>query len=130
MLPIRRLQQLSALANLDFSSYGAGCFSAAPFLFVVNMSKSTQATQALEEAFLRIVPTQKKKRLSEIEWISALRVFNDEAKGIRRRFSLGIFARARTAYLLQQHLIADGIPPDVVRKLVFSLVVNSFIGRE
>lgn len=92
------------------------------------MSKAAEAALALEEAFLRIVPMQKKRRLSEKEWLNSLNTFNQEAREIRCRFSLGVFARAGAAYLLQQRLIAAGVPSDAVRKLVFSLVLNSFTG--
>lgn len=94
------------------------------------MSKVSEAAVALEQAFLRAAPANKKNRPSETEWAHSLKNFHVEASEIRRRFSLGFIARARAAYLLQQRLIAYGFPADAVRKVVFSLVLNSFTGEE
>jgi hypothetical protein len=94
------------------------------------LSKASEAAIALEEAFIRAVPANKKKRLSETEWTHSLKKFHVDASEIRRRYSLGFVARARTAYLLQQRLIAAEFPADAVRKVVFSLVLNSFSGNK
>lgn len=94
------------------------------------MSKAAEAAVALEQAFLRSAPTNKKKRLSETEWSHSLKRFHNEASEIRQRFSLGFLARARAAYLLQQRLIAAGFQADAVRKLVFSLILSSFSGKK
>lgn len=93
------------------------------------MSKAAEASDALEEAFLRVVPKNRNKRLSEEQWLKSLEQFHAEARKIRQRFSLGFFARARVAYLLQQRLLAAGIDADTVRKVVFALVLNSFSGK-
>jgi hypothetical protein len=90
------------------------------------MSKATQAADQLAEAFFRSVPADRKKRLSESEWASALEKFHTEARAIRRSLSLGVFARARSAFILQQRLLALGFPGEVVRKLVFTLILNAF----
>jgi hypothetical protein len=92
----------------------------------MTLSKASEAAVALEEAFLRAAPANKKKRPSETEWTLALKKFHAEASEIRRRYSLGFLARARASYLLQQRLIAAGFQADTVRKVVFSLVLNSF----
>ncbi len=94
------------------------------------MSKVAEAAAALEEAFLSSAPTNKKKRLSEEAWANSLTKFHAAASEIRRRFSLGLLGRARAAYLLQQRLIAAGFQADVVRKVVFSLILNSFSGKK
>lgn len=94
------------------------------------LSKASKAAVALEEAFLRSVPANKKKRLSAEEWAHSLKKFHVEASEIRRRFSLGFLARAGAAYLLQQRLIAVGFQADAVRKVVFSLVLSSFSGKK
>ena len=94
------------------------------------LSKVAEAVVALEQAFLRSAPTNKKKRLSEDEWAHSLKKFHAEASEIRQRFSLGFLARARVAYLLQQRLIAAGFRADAVRKLVFSLILSSFSGEK
>lgn len=94
------------------------------------LSKVSEAAVALEEAFIRSAPANKKQRLSETEWTHSLKKFHGEASEIRRRYSLGFVARARTAYLLQQRLMAAGFPADAVRKVVFSLVLSSFTGEK
>ena len=90
------------------------------------MSKPAQVAAELETAFFRCAPTGRKKRTSEAEWAGALVKFQAEAREIRSRHALGVIGRARAAFLLQPRLIAAGIPAEVVRKLVFSLVLNSF----
>lgn len=100
------------------------------FLFQeMGLSKAAEAAVALEEAFLRAAPPSRNKRMSEGEWLKSLKQFHGEAREIRRRFSLGFLGRAKAAYLLQQRLMAAGIRGDTVRKVVFSLVLNSFAGQ-
>lgn len=94
------------------------------------MSKVSDATDALEQAFLRSVPANKKKRLNVDEWANSLQKFYVEASEIRSRFSLGLIARARVAYNLQQRLMSAGFPADAVRKVVFSLILSSFTGKK
>jgi len=94
------------------------------------LAKVAEATAALEQAFLRSMPENRKKQLSEVEWTRSLKKFYDEAAKIRLRFSLGFVARARVAYRLQQQLIAAGFQADAVRKVVFSLILNSFTGSK
>lgn len=90
------------------------------------MSKSNEAALALAEAFFRSVPKDKKKRISESEWTVALQKFHRDALAIRKQFSLGIFGGAKATYLFQKRLIAAGFDADTVRKVVFSLVLNTF----
>jgi hypothetical protein len=121
---------LFALVDLTVFSMAPPVLSGA-FLFRRSaLSKVTEAAVALEEAFLRSAPSNRKKRSSEEEWTRSLHKFFVEAADIRRRFSLGLIGRARTAYLLQQKLIVAGFPADVVRKLVFSLILNSFTANK
>jgi hypothetical protein len=89
------------------------------------LGKTMDAAVALAEAFFRAVPSDKKKRLSEKEWTLSLARFHRDAKAIRLRYALGFIGRARAAYYFQQRLIAAGFQADVVRKVVFSLVLNS-----
>ena len=90
------------------------------------MGKSEDAALALAEAFFRAAPVERKKRMSEQEWVGSLKKFHLEAKEIRRRYSLGFLGRARAAYKFQRRLLAAGFPADTVRKVVFSLVLSSF----
>ena len=92
------------------------------------MGKVNDAAIALEEAFFLSVPAGK-KRLNEEGWVAALEKFHAHAKEIRARFGLGVFGRARAAYVLQQRLMAAGFPVDVVRKVLFTLLLNSFSGQ-
>ncbi|HJV85650.1 MAG TPA: hypothetical protein VJ698_09240 [Noviherbaspirillum sp.] len=94
------------------------------------MSKAADAAVALEQAFMRAAPPSKNKRMSEDAWLKALNQFHAEAREIRRRHSLGFLARAKAAYLLQQKLIAAGIHADIVRKVVFSLILSAFSGEK
>ena len=90
------------------------------------MSQITEATDALIDAFIRNAPKTKNKATSETEWHRALGKFYVEAKAIRTRYNLGFIARARVAYQLQNRLLQAGFDAETVRKVVFSLVLNSF----
>ena len=94
------------------------------------MGKAADAAFALTEAFFRSAPADKRKRLSEADWANSLKKFHRDADEIRRRHSLGFLARAHAAYLFQRRLLAAGFRADTVRKVVFSLVLNSFSNSE
>lgn len=94
------------------------------------MPQHEQVAVALEKAFLACVPQKGKnqKKIGEKEWAQALEKFNAKAKSLRLEYRLGWFGRALTAYRFQRNLIAQGHPPDMVRQLVFSMVLNAFVG--
>jgi hypothetical protein len=94
----------------------------------VIVSRYSEATFALEEAFIQSIPTGKKKLPTKADWAVALEKFNGEARSIRVRYRLGMIGRALVAYRLQRRLIANGHPPDVVRQLLFSMILNAFVG--
>lgn len=101
-----------------------------PLSFVpAKLSKANDAALALVEAFSRAVPQSKSKRLSEAEWSAALERFNSDALIIRRKHSLGVFGRAMAAYHFQKQLLASSMDAEVVRKVVFSMVLNAFIAK-
>lgn len=94
------------------------------------MGKVADAATAMAEAFYRSAPTVGKKRVSETDWINALKKFHGEAKVIRQRYALGLLSRAMVAYQFQRKLIAAGFAPDLVRKVVFSVVLSSLSAGE
>jgi hypothetical protein len=94
------------------------------------MSKSSIAAIELNQAFARSVPANQKKRLSEAEWAIALSKFHADAKRIRAKLSLGVMARAMATYRFQKLLLQAGFDAEIVRKVVFSLVLNAFIASE
>jgi hypothetical protein len=93
------------------------------------VGKADQVAGELAEAFFRAAPTGRKKWTSEAEWANSLRRFFADAEEIRLRYRLGIIGRARAAHRLQQRLIGAGLPAEVVRKVVFALIMNSFASR-
>jgi len=99
------------------------------YLFVVQetrVGKAADAANALTEAFFRSVPANQKKRMSEAEWAAALQRFHRDAFAIRKKYSLGLMGRAMSTYHFQKHLLQVGFDADLVRKVVFSLVLNAF----
>lgn len=91
------------------------------------MGTSTdEAAVALNEAFARSMPPTHKKRMSESEWETSLHKFYKAAAELRARFRLGVWGRAVVIYKFQKILLAAGFPPDIVRKVVFSLLLNGF----
>lgn len=102
-------------------------FSSPIFLGMI-VSRYSEAAVVLEEAFVRSIPAGKKKPPSKADWALALEKFNDEARSIRARYKLGVIGRALVAYRLQRRLMANGYPPEVVRQLLFSMILNAFVG--
>ncbi len=93
------------------------------------MGKASNASEALAEAFFKAMPATQKKKVSEAQWAAALQKFQLEAKQISVRLSLGPLTRALAAYYFQKRLLQAGLDADVVRKVVFSLVLNAFVGK-
>ncbi len=93
------------------------------------MKRYSEATQALESAFMAVVPKSKKNKApGKAEWALAMEQFNGRAREVRDRYSLGLLGRAVVAYRLQPRLIAAGYAPDVVRQILFSMVLHAFVG--
>ena len=102
------------------------------------MSDITSLSQTLIDAFGRIVPhpghpTHGKKRPSkaEISTLSEthLQRFMDQARQVRTQHRLGILARARVAFAVQQQLLALGYPAPLVKQVLFALLTAAFTGR-
>lgn len=92
----------------------------------------------LIEIFVREVPLQPaiakgKKRLSENEIAavvdSGLKRFYGAARAEREKHRLGVIARARVAFGLQQRLLAAGYPPALVKQVLFAMLVSAFVGK-
>lgn len=97
-----------------------------------------QITEKLCIEFQRVVPLQpeklkKGKRLSDDEIKSnsevALRKFYDGARNEIHANHLGLIARARVAFYLQQHLISAGYAPALVKQVLFAMLVSVFVGK-
>ncbi len=58
----------------------------------------------------------------------ALEKFNAQARDVRTQYHLGLLGRAIVAYRLQPRLLAVGYSPDVVRQILFSMVLHAFVG--
>ena len=50
-----------------------------------------------------------------------------EAREQRKIHRLGVIARARLAIALQQRLLHAGYAPELVRQIIFSILVHSFL---
>jgi len=93
------------------------------------MSRATEAAVALNEAFAKCIPANQKKRLSDAEWASSLQKFHRAASEIRTRLALGPLGRALATYHFQKLLLQAGFDAGIVRKVVFSLVLNAFTAK-
>ena len=47
----------------------------------------------------------------------------------REKHRLGVIARARVAFGLQQRLLAAGYPPALVKQVLFAMLVSAFVGK-
>lgn len=105
------------------------------------MRKSQGIVQEISEElfaeFQRAVPlhpekSRKGKRLTDKEIAAnseaALKRFFDAARAARARHRLGIIGRARVAFALQQHLLAAGYSPALVKQVLFSMLAAVFVG--
>ncbi len=92
------------------------------------MGKYSQAALALENAFAQSIPGGGgKKKVTKADWATALVKFNQAAREVRTQYKLGVIGRAAAAYQFQRSLLAKGYPPDMVRQLVFSMVIGAFV---
>jgi hypothetical protein len=57
-----------------------------------------------------------------------LNKFYAEARLQRKKMRPGLFRRARVAFYLQQRLLAAGYPPDLVRQVLFAMLLAAFVG--
>jgi hypothetical protein len=104
-------------------------FSSSPFFWEVTVSRYSDAAEALESAFIAVIPKPKKNKApSKAEWAVALEKFNAQAREVRARYRLGLIGRAVVAYRLQPRLLAMGYGTDVVRQILFSMVLHAFVG--
>lgn len=95
------------------------------------MSAIQETSDQLFSIFKTLVPlnVRKHKELPTPKAIEAgLDRFYAEARAQRQRLRLGVVGRARVAFGLQQRLLEDGYPQDLVRKVLFALVVSAFSG--
>jgi hypothetical protein len=89
------------------------------------------------QGFLRVVPLKPdsfkgRKRPSEAELkaatAGALEKFFAMARDERVRHKLGVIARARVAFGLQQRLLNAGYPPPLVKQVLFAMLAAAFTG--
>lgn len=92
---------------------------------------------SLSEEFQRVVPLhpekkQRNKRPSAKENAASidagLKRFYAFALAERQRHRLGVIARARVAFSLQQSLLQAGYPAALVKQVLFAMLTSSFIG--
>ena len=93
-----------------------------------------EAGEQLFSSFQTVLPLAagKQKRpqklaLKAVE--EGLRKFYAEARAQREQRRLGVIARARVAFYLQQRLIDSGYPSDLVRQVLFAMLLSAFVGR-
>jgi hypothetical protein len=97
------------------------------------MSVVTEVGDQLFAFFKSVIPIpvkQTKKRaassLKNLE--KSLESFYAEARRQRDQHHLGLIRRARVAFYLQQHLLAAGYPSDLVRQVLFAMLLTAFVG--
>jgi hypothetical protein len=105
------------------------------FIWKSIVSKVTDAGDELFALFERSVsPPQsrnKKKTApqSESQISQSLDWFYGEAQALRQKHKLGLIARARVIRHFQARVIAAGYEPDLVKRVIFALILSAFIGR-
>ena len=98
-----------------------------------------EISEKLSNEFQRVLPLhpqpgrqQKKLTESEIKAKSeaALQGFYELARKEVHSHSLGVLARARVAFNLQQRLLGKGYEPALVKQVLFAMLVSVFVGRK
>jgi hypothetical protein len=98
-------------------------------------SKLEVAGNELFDFFQTLIPSplvaqkSKKRTLSQKEISSGLESFYAEVRNVRIKYRLGIIARARLVRFLQIAMLKAGYDGEMVRNIIFSLILSSLIGR-
>lgn len=99
------------------------------------VSKVQEAGDELFRLFQEIIPApdvrkaRKTAKLSEAQIGQSLDRFYKEARAVRIRRGLGLISRARVIRYLERRMIGAGYEGDLVKKVVFALILYAFIGR-
>lgn len=102
------------------------------------MNKISEASDRLFSVFTEAVPLpesfakqRKKPSAAEIERLvtQGLERFYAAAREERQRHRLGIIARARVAFALQQRLLAAGYDAALVKQMLFAMLTQAFVGK-
>lgn len=102
-------------------------------------TRISDISERLCEEFKRVLPLQppeakykKSPSSRDIKSASeaALQKFYETARGERLRNQLGVIGRARVAFGLQQRLLTAGYPSDLVKQVLFALLLSAFIGGQ
>lgn len=102
------------------------------------MGSVQEAGEALVTVFSKAVPppdtlAKGKRALSRAEidkmTQAGLQKLYAAARVERENRRLGLFARARVAFYLQQRLLAAGYAPELVKQVLFAMLVSAFVGK-
>jgi len=81
------------------------------------------------QTILPLIPQRKAQKIPPKKVQEQLERFYAEARAQREEQRLGLIGKARVVFCLQQHMMDAGYPPELVRKVLFSLLLSSFVGR-
>lgn len=76
-----------------------------------------------------VAPAGKRSSPALKKLASGLDQFYAEARTQRTQMRLGVIRRAQVAFYLQQRLLAAGYPADLVRQVLFAMLMSAFVGR-
>ena len=100
--------------------------------------KIPDSCDRLGDVFQRLVPLHPeslkgRKRPTEQELQATsergLQQFLEAAREERLQQGLGVIGRARVAFGLQQRLMKAGYPPELVKQVLFAMLLSAFVGR-
>lgn len=103
------------------------------------MSKVAETCDRLCALFVAEVPlperlAQQRRKPAQAEIArlveQGLERFYAAAREERQRRHLGIFARARVAFALQQRLLAAGYEAPLVKQVLFAMLTQAFISKQ
>lgn len=100
------------------------------------MSTVHQIGDELFQLFQKMIPSPDKQggkraaRMSETQITQNLDRFYKEAAMLREKHRLGLIARARAIRRFQQRMIESGYAADLVKRVIFAMILSSFTGRK
>jgi len=96
------------------------------------------ASTQLAETFQRLIPLQPTQHKNSGDSTAslanknsdALTSFYESVRAERERLGLGILGLAKLSFGLQQHLLAAGYPPQLVKQVLFAMLASAFVKKQ
>lgn len=93
------------------------------------MNLIEQSAEHLFGFFQKTLPKPQRGKAKPEAVQAAMEKFYEEVRQERQRRKFGFLARARLAFILQRKLLEAGYAPELVRQVLFSVLVIALVGK-